>query len=540
MALPSQRSFEDLGAPLSEVPFCVLDIETTGGRADELGVTEIGAVRFVGGAPNGSFHTLVNPGLPIPPFITVLTGITHAMVVEAPPLEEALPSLLEFIGDSVIVGHNVRYDLSFLNAAAEQFGYGRIPNRSVDTLALARRLVGSEIRGLGLQRLADHFRSPVKPNHRALEDARATAHVLWCLLERAGTLGVTHLDDLLALPTARGRPEYRKIALTESLPRRPGVYLFRDRREAVIYVGKAKNLRTRVRSYFYGDTRRSVHQMLRELARVEHRVCATELEASVAELRLIAAHRPRHNRRSRPPKSSHYVRLTSEKFPRLSLVRTVAAKALFHIGPFRSARAARIVIEALWDASAIRRCTNPPGSKKGRCSFAQMGAALCPCDGNLAQADYAPVVGELMGAVETSPEILLDRLEARVAALAASRRFEEAGWARDRHRALASALQRRRVWNALQGAGLIRAEGDEGGALIDRGTLVASWEPRAAAPLLPTGLSEPTPVPRSVTDADEAHLIWKWLSTGSVRLVDSTASLTLPIKPVPRLERIAV
>jgi DNA polymerase-3 subunit epsilon len=127
MALPRQRSFDDLGPPLSEVPFCVLDLETTGGSAASCEITEIGAVRYRGGEVEGTFQTMVNPGVEIPPFITVLTGITHAMVIEAPRIEEALPTFLEFVGDAVIVGHNVRFDLSFLNAAAERLGLSSTP-----------------------------------------------------------------------------------------------------------------------------------------------------------------------------------------------------------------------------------------------------------------------------------------------------------------------------------------------------------------------------------------------------------------------------
>ncbi len=541
MPLPLQRSFEEMGAHLSEVPFCVLDIETTGGRASDLGITEIGAVRYVGGELQGSFQTLVDPGLAIPPSITILTGITHAMVIDAPSVAQMLPALLEFIGDAVVVGHNVRYDLSFINASLEHHGYSRLPNRSVDTAALARRLIRGEVRNLKLATLAAHFRSPVTPNHRALADAEATAHVLWRLLERAGTLGVTHLDDLLALPRARGAATYGKIRLTESLPRRPGVYFFIDRRDEIIYVGKAKNLRSRVRSYFYGDTRKSVGHMLRELVRIEHRVCATELEAEITELRLIRAHSPRHNRRSKPSRSTHWVRLTDEAFPRLSLARTVQKRALAHIGPFRGRNAAKAVIEALWDATRIRRCTHPAGSRTGPCSFAQIGAALCPCDGSLEEDRYRRVVDEILSGLDGRPEALLDPLVARMTELASNERFEEAGWVRDRHRALSRALEVRRAWQMLQQAGSIRAVSTDGGAAIDRGKLVVAWPDGHAPPLLPPPtLPGSDEVAIDLGDAEEAWLVWKWLTLPDTQVVSSEGPLDLNSMMIPRVVRIAV
>ncbi|CAB4676435.1 unannotated protein [freshwater metagenome] len=138
---PLQLSLDDLGTPLSQVTFCVIDLETTGGSAASCGITEIGAVKLRGGECIGTFQTLVNPGCAIPPEITVLTGITHSMVMPAPRIEAVLPSLLEFIGDAVIVGHNIRFDLSFVQAALERDQRPKLTNRAVDTVALARRLV---------------------------------------------------------------------------------------------------------------------------------------------------------------------------------------------------------------------------------------------------------------------------------------------------------------------------------------------------------------------------------------------------------------
>ncbi len=535
-----QPSFDDLSTPLFEVIFCVLDLETTGGSPRDCAITEIGAVKYQGGELLGTFQTLVDPGLPIPPSITILTGITEAMVVAAPDIATALPTFLEFIGNSVIVGHNIRFDVSFLNAAAASLGYPPLPNDTVDTAGLGRRLVREEVRNMRLQTLAAHFRSPVTPIHRALDDARATAHVLHGLLERAGGLGVTNLDDLLQLPRARGSAHYSKISLTEGLPRQPGVYLFRDRHGTPIYVGKATNLRARVRQYFYGDERRLIGSLMRELDKVDHIVCPTPLEAEVTEIRLIHAHRPRYNRRSRPPKSSHWVKVTDETFPRLSVVRTLKTNAVAHLGPFRSKAAADVVVSALWDATMIRRCSARPGTRSGRCAPAQMGVSLCPCDGSLDPNEYRTVVDQIVEGIRHRSELLLEPLVRRMEELASERRYEEAAWARDRHEALAVAIDTTRTWVALAGLGVCEMEGEDGShVVVDHGRLVCTWRAGSNPPLRPAPEIRGEPendVPDSVETAEEARLIWNWMKTTRLRLVDATGTLALPLRPVTRLE----
>lgn len=538
MALVFQPSFDDLSTPLYEVVFCVLDLETTGGSPAACEITEVGAVKYRHGKLIGSFQTLVDPGLPIPPSITVLTGITRAMVIDAPTIETVFPSFLEFLGDSVVVGHNVRFDLSFLNAAAMRLGYERLQNKSVDTAALARRMVRSEVRNLRLQTLAAHFRSPVAPIHRALEDAQATAHILHALLERVGSLGVTNLDDLLQLPTAKGSPHFSKIGLTESLPRRPGVYIFRDRHGSPIYVGKATNLRARVRQYFYGDKRRTITDLMRELDTLEHRVCDTVLEAEVTELRLIHAHRPRYNRRSRPPKTSHFLKITSDRFPRLSIVRSVRDDGLAYLGPFRSKRTADQVMMAIWDAVPIRRCRTRAGSRQGKCASAQLGVAECPCDGSLGEAEYRQTVDHLLMGISSFPQLLLDPLVERMSRLAHEQRYEEAGRVRDRHEALARALEMRRAWQALAGAGFFEIEDVSGNRIVvDQGTLVETRPPGVTPRLTAQpGDEAVTEVPPSVQAAEEAGLIWRWLSDNPVRLTEATGHLALPRSPIVRLK----
>jgi DNA polymerase-3 subunit epsilon len=543
-----QLTLEDPGTPLFDVTFCVLDLETTGGSAATCEITEIGAVKYHGGEPVGSFQTLVDPGTGIPPFITILTGITEAMVRKAPRIDAVLPAFLEFCRGAVLVGHNLRFDLSFLDAAARRLdqplaGTGcptenALARRVIDTVGLARRLIRDEVRDLTLATLSAHFRSPVTPTHRALDDARATAHVFHALLERAGSLGVTGIDDLLQLPTARGSSFYSKISLTDQLPRQPGVYLFRDRDGALIYVGKADNLRTRVRGYFYGDDRRRVGDMLRQLHRIEHRVCVNSLEAEVTELRLIHAHRPRFNQRSRPPRRQVYLRLTKEAFPRLGQTYGLSGEALWWLGPFRARQSADQVMEALWAASKVRRCRGRPGSRSGECAPAQLGVAACPCGGNLDPISYRAMIDDLIRSAKNDPGRLLDPLEARMRRLAGEQRFEEAAQMRDRHRALARALEKERAWRSLTGAGRLEVESIAGDrVLIEQGRLVAAWSAEQQPPLPASSGELPPvlPVPSSVAAAEEAQLIWRWLTTAQVKVIDSSGPLSLPVSPIPHL-----
>lgn len=561
--IPGQRSLDDLGTPLVDVTFCVIDLETTGGSAADGGITEVEAVKLRAGEELGRFQTLVNPGKPIPPTITVLTGITQSMVVQAPRIESVLPSLLEFIGSSVIVGHNVRYDLGFLGSALARDERPMLGNRWVDTCSLARRLVRDEVRNCQLGTLAQQFRLPNRPSHRALDDALATGDLLHLLLERAGSLGVLGLDDLLALPTMAGHPQVGKLRLTEKLPRSPGVYLFRDRGGRVLYVGKATNLRTRVHSYFSGDERRKVGQLLREAHRIDHLVCASPLEAAVREVRLIHQLQPRFNRQAKTWQRYAYLKLTDERFPRLSVVKAVRADRATYLGPLPSSRAAKLVAEAIQTAVPIRRCTATPGKelRSAPCAPAQLGVSTCPCAGTTSEADYATLVRRLRQSLARDPWDLLQPLVQRMHDLAGVERFEEAADMRDRAAALAGALRRQRRLDQAVAAGRVVLEiPGQGGVELDRGLLVRAWGPKGASDELPfdqlaasapagrpdlratTGAAVPdgpdpadttAPLPRNV--ADEVACIAGWLEQHAhrVRLVscDGTFASLLPRLP---------
>ena len=498
-----QTTLEE-GVPLAEVTFCVVDLETTGGSPADSRITEIGAVKYRGGERIGAFETLVNPEMPIPRFITHLTGIDDLAVADAPTIGAALPSFAEFVRGCVFVAHNARFDFTFLNVALSRMDYDPIPPPPVCTARLARRVVWPDVPNVRLQTLAQYFRTAVRPIHRALADAQACAEVLHGLLDLGGRLGILTLGDLHLAVRARGRPHFGKIRLADHLPREAGVYLFKGRDGRVLYVGKSKDLRSRVKSYFYGDSRKKVEDLLAETAAVEGIPCASELEALVLEARLIRRHEPKYNRRGKTWRRYAYAKLdTNEAFPRLKIVREVAGGGLL-LGPFPSSQHARLVKEALEDAVPIRRCTKAmrPTTRFEPCALAEMGRCLAPCDGRTDPERYGESVRSLVSSL-SHPGGLLTALEARMDDLAGQERFEEAALARDRLRALAEGLARARADGWLLGAGELALRDAVGSPIVlRRGSLG----------------DDPFPLPCPRDRADELAAVRSWLGRNRVRL----------------------
>lgn len=521
--------------PLHAVTFVVVDLETTGGSPRTSRITELGAVKVRGGEVLAELATLVDPGVAIPAGISALTGITDTMVARFPPVEAALPAFIEFARGTVLVAHNARFDLGFLNANLERLSYPRLDHPVVCTAALARRLVGDEVRDCRLATLARHMRCPTQPVHRALADARATVEVLHGLLERAGSFGVATCEDLLEFSRVRNLPLYRaRRSLAEGLPRAPGVYAFRSAGDEVLYVGKATDLRARVRSYFGGDPRQRIDDLLREAAAVDHWVTPTALEAGVNELRMIAAHRPRYNRRSKLPSRAVWLKLTTERYPRLSVVRGVRDDGAAYLGPLASRRVAERITEAVLDVVALRRCTLRlgPRTREPACALAEMGRCVAPCDGRIDPAAYTATAEEVAAVLTGDPTAVIARCDERVRALGDAGRYEQAAAARDRLHTLVSALARsRRLAAVAVPATLVasrpgRVAGTREVVVVRHGRLVASGVGRSAtvdehaqhllveAPPAPPG----TRAQVAAADAEELDLVARWLEGPGARV----------------------
>lgn len=549
----TQLSIDDLGRSLHDVTFCVVDLETTGGSASAgHKITEIGAVKVRGGEVLGEFQTLVNPDESIPAFITVLTGITDAMVIHAPRIAEVLPSFLEFAHGSVLVAHNAPFDTGFLRHAARGLDIAWPRFEVVDTAVLARRaLLRDEAPNVKLGTLARIFSTSTTPDHRALHDARATVDVLHGLFDRLGSLGVRSLEDVQSF-TSRTTPEQRrKRHLAEHIPQVPGVYVFRDANDAPLYVGTSRRLRSRVRSYFTeAETRSRMGDMVRLAQRVEAIECATTLEAQVREVRLIAASRPPYNRRSKFPDRLSWVKLTSEPWPRLSIVREVKDDGADYIGPFGRRAGAESAVEALHAVFTIRQCRTRLArrSRRGSCALAELGRCLSPCDGSADEQAYAHVVDAVRRALTGTPSDVVDHAVEQMGRLSRDQRFEEAAAARDRLMAFLRGAERSQRLRALAAEPEIVAAAptDTGwdvhvirhGSLAAAGRLPRTMTPRAYVEHLTAAAStvEPRPLPLPAQGVEECELIERWLHTPGLRVARGAWSHPWPSAAGPLAE----
>jgi DNA polymerase-3 subunit epsilon len=320
------------------------------------------------------------------------------------------------------------------------------------------------------------------------------------------------------------------------------VYLFRGPRDEPLYVGTSTDLRSRVRSYFTsGEQRSRITEMVALAQRVDAIPCAHALEAAVRELRLIAEHKPRYNRRSRFPERALWVRLTEEPFPRLSVVRRVRPGAGVFLGPFPDRRAADSAVAAVHEALPLRQCTSriPARPTSGSaCALAGMGRCGAPCTGAQSVDDYAPVAGVFSAAVAGDPGALVAPLLSRVERLAAEERYEDAAVLRDRVAVLLRAVRRRQRLESLAAVHelvLARPDGDGGWELsvVRRGRLVAAGVAARGASVRGM-LAELLTTAETITDdaattsVDETELVLRWMEKPGTRLVELDGTLACP------------
>ncbi|MDZ4180680.1 MAG: exonuclease domain-containing protein [Coriobacteriia bacterium] len=423
--------------PLNTGVFVAVDIETTGCRPGTSSVIEIGAVRVESGSVTGQFNRLVSPTDDIPAAITRLTGITADMLAGAPTIAEVIADFRAFVGDAVLVAHNHRFDMSFLDYEAERAWGAPFARPILDTLTLARRL-RPDIPRHNLRDLAALYETTDVPNHRALPDALATAEVFLRMIPELEAAGIVTAADAARLcGIAQQSRLARKLSLATNLPDGPGVYTFRDDRGRVVFVGRAKSLRTRVRNHFYAPDDTTSPSPASEVAAISHFSMVSPLDAALLEVRLQDRYAPTFNRnghRQRPPLYLHVD--TGSEFPSLRPTRR-RLKSGQLLGPMANEWATETVADALSQHFGLRRCRcSVQECQERECEHRDDESCLAPDAYESGKEAYASGVRAALSVFDGGGPAFRELLRTMQEQSARAERFEDAAHYRDAIRAL--------------------------------------------------------------------------------------------------------
>jgi DNA polymerase III subunit epsilon len=436
-----------LDSPLATAEFLAVDTETNGQPKERCELTEVGAVLVGGGELHDRWSSLVGVSEPLGRGIQRFTGITQAMVDEAPPPEEVLPELAAQLDGRILVAHSARFDVGVLKQAFERAQLEWPDPPVMCTVALARRLAPLQ-RRRGLASLADALGIEVAATHRALPDAETCARVLCALLPRLCANART-VGEGLALLRPRKPPRFKPAGSRRTsderpdlsaLPKDPGVYIFRDADGRPLYVGKSVCLRTRARAHFTTPS-----TWTGQAEHVDYQPTESELGALVLENRLIKALKPPGNTLLKKEADGYvYLRCRLDiPFPILEVAREPAAGNAVCVGPVRGRAAAAELVEQLNSLFGLRHCGRGLARREHPSAYGQMGRCLSPCLGDLDPNLYRERLDGALRLFEVDGgAALLAHVDAQMRAAAAARRYERAAWLRRRARRLESLLGR--------------------------------------------------------------------------------------------------
>jgi DNA polymerase III epsilon subunit family exonuclease len=420
--------------------FVALDVETTGLRPLTNRIIEVAAIRYRDGLEVDRFVTLLQPEKKLPSVIVNLTGIRDADLEDAPLFRDIADQLTDFLGDELIVGHNVGFDISFVAGELKRLARPGLGNPRFDTMSAANRLLVG-LRRKSLSKLADYLGVPERKAHRAYDDAQRTAEVALRLVDAATAKGITETADVLKLgaPMPRastdGNPHRRNVldrSILASIPKTPGVYVMRDGFDQVIYIGKAKNLRDRVGSYFsqaLGYTRK-MDGLLESISTIRVEETGNELQALLLEAQLIRFYQPRYNTALRASESYPYIKInTGNLWPKVSLSKERKDDGSVYYGPYRSRSTANRVVDVINRVLPLRTC---PRSFRNAQSFGQpclklgLGQCMGPCMGVADRGVYLQHIRSVLNFLNGDETDIAGHLQQRIERAAERLDFEKA------------------------------------------------------------------------------------------------------------------
>jgi DNA polymerase-3 subunit epsilon len=371
---------------LKEAEFSVLDVETTGLSARNNRVIEIGIVKVKNLKITDKYTTLINPGCDIPYFITQFTGISNSDVAYSPSFYDTAEEIEEFIGNSIVSGHNLSFDEGFLSCEFARNGFEPLSNLSVCTLKLSRKIFSS-LKSKSLGSVSEHLGIINRDSHRALSDAEATAQILIKLIKKLSKeKGIKTIQQLFEFESSTAASN-QVIKLPKdiydslySLPDTPGVYYFLNNKNEIIYIGKAKSLKDRVRSYFAATTVGKPKKIVKQAAKIKTEITNSELTALLLEAESIKLINPRHNRQLKKYGNKYFVRITkTHKYPKAEVTTKFDFDGNDYFGLFISRRKAEVVQDIIDKTFALRECNDKEFSKGKKCFLADIERCTAPC-----------------------------------------------------------------------------------------------------------------------------------------------------------------
>jgi DNA polymerase-3 subunit epsilon len=372
-------------------PVVFVDIETTGGSYQKNRIIEIGAIRMEDGQVTQKLHSLVNPGMYLPEWISNLTGITEADLAPAPYFEDIAEEISRICEGAIFVAHNVRFDYSFIKNQMEGCGYDKFNHKLLCTVRLSRSLY-PEHRKHKLQNLIERHDIKVSARHRAYDDARVLADFCQLAYSEKGDAAFTQAIAIQL--KKRAMPPNLSIQAIDNLSNKPGVYIFEDEEGRPLYIGKSVNLRKRIMSHFQQDTRIEKEM---KLSRGVHNISTietdNELQALLLESKLVKEKLPLHNRQLR--RIRKYVALmkgqSKEGYTTISIDSVDLAdcediSALY--GVFETKNKAKNFL--LEHQKTYSLCPKLLGLEKGngRCFQSQLGRCSGACSGKIDAEKY--------------------------------------------------------------------------------------------------------------------------------------------------------
>ncbi len=270
--------------------YAIVDIETTGGKFNEEGITEIAIYRHDGHQIVDQFSSLVNPERPIQAFVASLTGINNNMLRQAPKFYEVAKRIVEITDNAILVAHNAQFDYRILRTEFTRLGY-EFERRTICTVELSKKLLpGHSSYSLG--KLTRALGIPISDRHRAQGDAQATVKLFQLLLDRDHEKNIVEASIRL---DPKKQLEPNLLELIERAPSETGIYYLRNKEDKLIYIGKSKNIKKRLTQHFTGQDRKSKKLQL-ETVDVQVERTGNELVALLKESEEIKIHKPLYNR----------------------------------------------------------------------------------------------------------------------------------------------------------------------------------------------------------------------------------------------------